>query len=182
MFHPHRTFDIGFNARLPIVLDTTGTVDATPPPAAQIRCTQDKAEFHTRLPPVVRLGIRYKFLGNDDFEHGDIEVDGTWEGWNWAEGTGDRVVIPQLGPFSDIHPTHHAQLSGHLQRPRRRRLQHPLAGGRASRSASASTSTRRRRSTRTRASTSTPWPSTRGTAGLGYSVRGMTLNVAYAYI
>ena len=53
MFHPHRTFDIGLNVRGPIVLNTSGTVDATPPPAAQIPIPQDKAEFDTRLPPVV---------------------------------------------------------------------------------------------------------------------------------
>ena len=69
----HRTIDIGVNARMPIVLNTSGTVDATPPPAAQIPIPQDKASFNTRLPPVVRVGIRYKFLGANKFEHGDVE-------------------------------------------------------------------------------------------------------------
>lgn len=184
MFHPHRTIDIGVNARMPIVLDTSGTVDATPPTAAQIPIPQDKAEFHTRLPPVVRLGLRYKFLGHDDFEHGDIEVDGTWEGWSWAEGgdrIGDRIQINQLGPFSDIHPilTHNYQDTYSVRLGGAYNIRLPAGvftlriGGFFDSAATKYKDTRVDFDTMARYA---------GTAGLGYSVRGITLNVAYAYI
>jgi long-subunit fatty acid transport protein len=181
MFHPHRSFDIGFNARLPIVLDTSGTVDATPPPAAQIPLPQDKATFNTRLPPIVKVGLRYKFLGSDDFEHGDIEVDGDWEGWNWAEGEGDKVEIPQLGPFSDIHPviTHNYQDTYSVRLGGAYNIRLPAGvftlriGGYFDSAAT------KYKDTRIDFDTMAKYA---GTAGLGYSVRGVTLNVAYAFI
>jgi long-subunit fatty acid transport protein len=181
MLHPHRTIDIGFNARLPIVLNTSGTVDATPPPAATIPIPQDKAEFDTRLPPIVRLGARYKFLGKDDFEHGDVELDGTWEGWNWAEGDGDKINIPSLGPFSDIHPTltHHYQDTFSVRLGGAYNIRLPAGvftlriGGFFDSAATKYKDTRIDFDTMARYG---------GTAGLGYSVRGVTLNVAYAYM
>jgi long-subunit fatty acid transport protein len=181
MIHPHRTIDIGFNARMPIVLNTSGTVDATSPPAAPITLPQDKATFNTRLPPVVRLGIRYKFLGMDRFEHGDIEVDGDWEGWNWAEGDGDKIDIPALGPFSDIHPTltHHYQDTYSVRVGGAYNIRLPAGvftlrlGGYFDSAATKYKDTRIDFDTMARYA---------GTAGLGYSVRGVTLNVAYAYI
>ena len=181
MLHPHRSIDIGINGRLPIVLNTSGTVDATPPPAASIPLPQDKATFNTRLPPVVRLGIRYKFLGADRFEHGDIELDGDWEGWNWAEGDGDKIDIPTLGPFSDIHPTltHNYQDTYSVRLGGAYNIRLPAGvftlriGGYFDSAAT------KYKDTRTDFDTMAKYA---GTAGLGYSVRGVTLNVAYAYI
>ncbi|HEY1584044.1 MAG TPA: outer membrane protein transport protein [Polyangia bacterium] len=181
MFHPHRTFDIGLNVRGPIVLNTSGTVDATPPTAAPIPLAQDKAEFDTRLPPVVRVGLRYKFLGHDDFEHGDIELDGTWEGWSWAEGEGDHINIPQLGPFSDIHPvlTHHYSDTFSIRLGGAYNIRLPAGvftlrlGGFYDSSPTKPADTRVDFDTMARIG---------ATAGLGYSVRGVTLNVAYAYM
>ncbi len=182
MFHPHRTFDIGLNFRGPVILDTYGTVDATPPPATPgIPLPQDKAEFHTRLPPVVRLGLRYKFLGADRFEHGDIEVDGTYEAWNWAQGDGDKIVIPQLGPFSDIHPTltHNYMDTYGVRVGGAYNIRLPAGvftlriGGYFDSAAT------KYKDTRTDFDTMAKYA---GTAGLGYSVRGISLNVAYAYV
>jgi long-subunit fatty acid transport protein len=181
MLHPHRTIDIGVNARMPIVLNTSGTVDATPPPAAQIPLNQDKATFNTRLPPVVRVGVRYKFLGQDKFEHGDIEVDGTWEGWNWAEGDGDKIQIDNLGPFSDIHPTvtHHYMDTYSIRVGGAYNARLPAGvltvrlGGYYDSAATQS------KDTRVDFDTGAKYA---GTVGLGYSVRGVTLNLAYAYI
>jgi hypothetical protein len=184
MFHPHRTIDIGLNARMPIVLDTSGTVDATPPSAAQIPIPQDKAEFHTRLPPVVRLGVRYKFLGRDDFEHGDIEVDGTWEGWSWAEGgdrIGDRIQIDQLGPFSDIHPilTHNYMDTYSIRVGGAYNIRLPAGVFTLRLGGYFDSSATKYKDTRVDFDTMAKYG---GTAGLGYTVRGVTLNVAYAYI
>ncbi|MCU1281217.1 MAG: Long-chain fatty acid transport protein, partial [bacterium] len=181
MFHPHPTIDIGLNARMPIVLDTSGTVDATPPTAAQIPLNQEKAEFHTRLPPVVRVGVRYKFLGSDRFEHGDIELDGTWEGWNWAEGTGDHVQIDQLGPFSDIHPviTHNYKDTFSIRLGGAYNARLPAGvltvrlGGYFDSAATEDKDTRVDFDTGNKFA---------GTVGLGYKVRGVSLNIAYAYI
>jgi long-subunit fatty acid transport protein len=181
MFHPHRNIDIGLNARMPIVLDTSGTVDATSPPAAPIPLNQDVAKFNTRLPPIVRLGVRYKFLGLDNFEHGDIELDGTWEGWNWAEGDGDKIQIDQLGPFSDIHPTltHHYKDTFSIRLGGAYNIRLP-AGVLALRLGgfydSAATDLKDQRvdfDTAERYG---------ATAGLGYSVRGVSLNIGYAYM
>jgi long-subunit fatty acid transport protein len=181
MLHPHRSIDIGFNARMPIVLNTSGTVDATPPAAAQIPIPQDRATFDTRLPPIVRLGIRYKFLGVDRFEHGDVEVDGTWEGQKWAEGDGDKIDIPSLGPFSDIHPTltHHYQDTYSVRLGGAYNIRLPAGvftlriGGFFDSAATKYKDTRVDFDTMARFG---------GTGGLGYSVRGVSLNVAYAYM
>jgi long-subunit fatty acid transport protein len=184
MLHPHKTVDIGINVRGPVVLNTSGTVDATPPPAAQIPIPQDKAEFNTRLPPVVRLGVRYKFIGTDQFEHGDVELDSTYEAWSWAQGgdqIGDRINIPQLGPFSDIHPilTHNYQDTFSIRLGGAYNVRLP-AGVLALRLGgyfdSAAT---KYKDTRVDFDTMAKWG---GTAGVGYTVRGISLNVAYAYI
>lgn len=181
LFHPHKTFDVGLNVRGPIVLNTSGTVDATSPPAAPIPLKQDVAEFDTRLPPVVRVGVRYKFLGKDDFEHGDVELDGTWEGWSWAEGEGDHINIPNLGPFSDIHPvlTHNYKDTFSIRLGGAYNMRLPAGvltlrlGAYYDSSATADKDTRIDFDTMLRIG---------GTAGLGYRVRGVTLNIAYAYM
>jgi Outer membrane protein transport protein (OMPP1/FadL/TodX) len=181
MFHAGPAIDIGVNFRGPIVMNASGTVDATPPAAATIPIPQDKAEFHSKLPPVIRAGVRYKFLGGDKFEHGDIEVDGTWEGWSWAEGDGDKVIIPNLGPFSDIHPTitHHfkdtfsVRLGGAYNLKLSAGVLSFRLGAYYDSSATAPKDTRVDFDTMEKIA---------GTAGLGYSVRGVTLNVGYAYI
>src|SRR5262249_29324471 len=51
-----------------------------------------------------RLGARYAFI-KDGFEQGDVEVDGTYEAWHDAQGVGSQVKIPSLSIFQDINPT-----------------------------------------------------------------------------
>ena len=165
MLHPHRTIDIGFNARLPIVLNTSGTVDATPPPAVKLPLPQDKATFDTRLPPVVRLGVRYKFLGSRPVRarrHRDRRHLGRMElGGKRRRQDPDRSARPiQRHP-----PDADAPLSGHLQRPRRRRLQCQAAGRRADAAPGRLLRFGGDQVRRTRASTSTPWPSTAAPPG-----------------
>ena len=181
MFHPARFMDIGFNVRGPATVDTSGTVDATAPKAASIPIPQDKAEFHTHLPWVVRAGLRYIFRGPDNFEHGDIELDGTWEGWSGAEGDGDKVIIPNLGPFSDIHPviTHHYRdtFSARLGGAYNIRLPAGVLSLRLG--AYFDSAATHYKDTRTDFDTMAKYA---GTGGIGYTVRGVTLAVAYAYV
>jgi long-subunit fatty acid transport protein len=181
MFHPSRFLDIGVNVRGPANLDASGTVDATAPSAAAIPIPQDKAEFHTHLPWVVRAGLRYIFRGADDFEHGDIELDGTYEAWGSAEGDGSKINIPNLGPFSDIHPTitHHYRdtFSARLGGAYNIRLPAGVLSLRLG--AYFDSAATHYKDTRVDFDTMAKYA---GTGGIGYTVRGVTLAVAYAYI
>ena len=122
MFHPLPALHIGLNVRGPIFLNTSGDVTASSPPALPAALDPGsegnpaKATLPFRLPWVVRLGIRYAFMEGKR-EKGDIELDGTYEGWHEAEGTGDALSIPSLGPFSDIKATllHHYKDTGSVR-------------------------------------------------------------------
>jgi long-subunit fatty acid transport protein len=52
-----------------------------------------KACVTAELPRSVIIGGRYKFLGGDDQERGDIELDVGWENWGSKGSTDYRVVI-----------------------------------------------------------------------------------------
>ncbi len=182
MFHPTRTIDIGLNVRGPADINSSGTVDGTPPPVQpNVMLPQDHAEFHSHLPWVVRVGGRYKFMGADKFEHGDVELDGTYEAWGAAEGHGAQVNNPNLGPFSDITPliVHHyrdtfrARLGGAYNV----RLPAGVLSVRAGTFFDSSAT--HYKDTRLDFDTMAKWA---GTVGAGYSVRGVTLNLAYAFI
>lgn len=181
MFHPAKFMDIGVNLRGPVNVDTSGTVDATAPAAASIPIDRDKAEFHSHLPWVLRAGLRYIFRGADDFEHGDIELDGTYEAWGAAEGEGDKVLIPNLGPFSDIHPTitHHYRdtFSARLGGAYNIRLPAGVLSLRLG--AYFDSAATHYKDTRVDFDTMARYA---GTGGIGYTVRGVTLALAYAYI
>jgi long-chain fatty acid transport protein len=119
MAHPIPQLSIGANVRPAIDLNTTGTVHATAPKVQQMTIDPEPASFHTHLPWELRLGVRWAFL-KDNFEHGDVELDGTYEAWGQSAeghctrpaavpagapfGCGDQVNIPQLAFFSDINP------------------------------------------------------------------------------
>ena len=55
--------------------------------------TAQKACVELALPMSVTLGGRYKFLGTDGKEKGDIELDATWENWSAERVTDYRVVV-----------------------------------------------------------------------------------------
>jgi long-subunit fatty acid transport protein len=182
MFHPARFIDVGFNLRGPFQVDTSGTVNATPPPSASsISIPPDKVTFHSHLPWVLRVGLRYKFIGVDKFEHGDVELDGTYEAWSAAEGTGSQVNIPNLGPFTDINPviTHHYRDTFSVRLGGAYNIRLPAGvltlrlGGYFDSSAT------RDADTRVDFDTMAKWS---GTGGIGYSARGVTVNIAYAFI
>jgi hypothetical protein len=188
MFHVKRMLDIGLHVRGPVNLHTTGTVTATLAPnaprlLAQQMLTPSSASFDTQLPWVVRLGARYIFRSKrDGFEHGDIEVDGDYEAWHAAETPGDHVYIPMLGPFfHDINPTitHNYQDTFSVRVGGAWNARLPVGvftlrlGGYYDSPATKNADTRLDFDT---------FAKLAGTGGLGYRVRGISLNIAYAYV
>jgi long-chain fatty acid transport protein len=183
MFHPTKFLDVGVNVRPQFEVDSTGTAHANSPKALSgLANPSGAAEFRTKMPWIVRLGVRYAIKGYDNFEHGDVELDGTYESWHQAEGDGDKVIIPDIPPISDLHPTitHHyrdtfsARLGGAYNlRLGRAGVLTFRAGGFFDSSAT------HYKDTRADFDTMAKWG---GTGGLGYCIRGVALNVAYAFI
>jgi long-subunit fatty acid transport protein len=181
MLHPVRWWAIGANVRGPIYLNTSGTVEATAPSALPMQIAPAPATFSTNLPWVVRVGTRLIKLRQDDFEVADVEFDATWENWSAAQGDGPHVSIPNLSLFQDIHPTivHHYHDTFSLRLGGAYNIALPAgalsirAGGYYDSSATAPKDTRLDFDT---------LPKLAGTFGLGYSVRGFAINLAYAYV
>ncbi|HEX6838041.1 MAG TPA: outer membrane protein transport protein [Polyangia bacterium] len=181
MLHPLRWWAIGANVRGPIYLNTSGTVQATAPSALPMQIEPAPATFSTNLPWVVRVGTRIVKLRDDDFEVADLEFDATWEGWGAAQGDGPKVSIPALSIFQDIHPTivHHYHDTFSLRLGASYNVALPAGtlsfriGGYYDSSATAAKDTRLDFDT---------LPKIAATFGLGYSVHGFTLNLAYAYV
>ncbi|MCU1281322.1 MAG: Long-chain fatty acid transport protein, partial [bacterium] len=181
MLHPLRWWAIGANVRGPVYLNTSGTVEATPPSALPMKIDPAPATFSTNLPWVIRVGTRVVKLRSDDFEVADVEFDATWENWSAAQGDGPHVNIPNLSLFSDIHPTivHHYRDTFSLRLGAAYNIALPAGalsirvGGYYDSSATASKDTRLDFDTLAKLA---------GTVGLGYSVRGFTINLAYAYV
>ena len=189
MFHIQKFLDIGVHVRGPVNLTTTGTVNATiadNAPAllkANAPIPPGTATFKTQLPWIVRLGARYIFRSKrgDNFENGDIEVDGDYEAWHQAEGTGDHVAIPMLSIFNDINPeiTHHYQDTFSVRVGGAYNARLPAGvlsvrlGGYYDSPATKTADTRIDFDTMAKLA---------GTVGLGYRVRGIAINIAYAFI
>jgi long-chain fatty acid transport protein len=181
MFHPLPTLDIGVNLRGPVKLDATGTANGTPPAVQSVPIDPQPAEFHTKLPWVLRVGLRWAFV-KDRFEHGDIEVDGTYEAWADAQNPGSQVNIPSLSIFNDINPviTHNYQDTYSLRMGGAYNLRLPAASVLTFRLGfffdSAAT---KYKDTRIDFDTMAKYAPT---VGIGYRVRGVAFNIAYAYV
>lgn len=180
MARPLPWWVLGAHVRGPAHLHTSGTVKATAPAALQMPIDPARVTLDTDLPWVVRLGTRVVKL-RDAFEVADFEVDATWENWRGAQGGGPRVNIPALSLFQDIHPTvvHHYHDTFSLRAGASYNVALP-AGALSLRvgvyydsSATAPKDTRLDFDTLAKVA---------GTLGLGYSVRGFGLDVAYAYV
>ncbi|MGD0530407.1 MAG: outer membrane protein transport protein, partial [Polyangiaceae bacterium] len=111
---PTRNLSFGLSTRTPITLNANnGVVTALTAPLGQPIPTPGNATLSTSLPWYWRFGARYAFLENNGFEVGDVELDGTYETWGSAQGTGPSIHIDHLGPsgpaFDDINITveHH---------------------------------------------------------------------------
>jgi long-subunit fatty acid transport protein len=93
---PTPNWEVGLAFRGPAELDTSGTVTTQAPRITPNAGFQPSpATFDTRLPAQLRLGVRYIFLDGDR-EEGDVELDGTYDGWSWAQGEGPHVGVPKI--------------------------------------------------------------------------------------
>jgi long-subunit fatty acid transport protein len=107
LFHPVKGLSFGFNLRGPAVIEARGTATPSAPKVQALPIDPSPATFKTRLPWVLRVGIRYAFL-KDGFEHGDVEINGTYESWGsdlFGEGVGSQVHIEEVGPFGPLNTT-----------------------------------------------------------------------------
>jgi long-subunit fatty acid transport protein len=183
MFHPLEALSIGVNLRGKVHLVANGTATAFPPSnptSAQLPVDTQAASLTNDLPWVLRVGIRYAFL-KDGFEQGDVEVDGTYEAWHDAQGQGIQVTIPFLSIFQNINPVtlHNYQDTGSVR-----------VGG--SYNAKLPTGVLSFRLGFYYDSAATQPKDTRldfdtmdkfaPTVGLGYKVRGIAINLGYAYV
>jgi long-subunit fatty acid transport protein len=181
MFHPLPGFDIGLNVRGPIDLQTEGTVTATPPAAQPLELSPATARFTTHLPWVVRLGLRYAFL-HEAFEVADVELDATYEAWSAAEGKGDQLDIPEIPPLlRDVRPivAHHYQDTVSVRLGGAYNLALPRGVLAFRLGAFYDSAATKKQDTRIDFDTMDKWA---GTVGLGYRIRGVSVNVAYAYV
>ncbi|HEY6463755.1 MAG TPA: hypothetical protein VIY73_26480, partial [Polyangiaceae bacterium] len=107
---PTRALSFGLSARTPINLSANdGVVTVLSAPLGQPIPDPGHATLKTQLPWYWRFGARYAFVGDDGFENGDLELDGTYETWGQSQGTGPQIHIDHLGPagaaFDDINIT-----------------------------------------------------------------------------
>lgn len=181
MLHPIKPLSIGINLRGKVHLDATGTATAIPPATnAALGTDTQPGEFITELPWVLRLGLRYAFM-KDGFEQGDVEADGIYEAWHDAQGIGSFVKIPSLSIFQDINPTIIHRFNDTFS---------ARIGG--SYNAKLPTGVLSFRLGFYFDSAATHYADTRidfdtmakyaPTVGLGYKVRGVALNIGYAYV
>jgi long-chain fatty acid transport protein len=98
LVHASPNVTLGASVRTPTAIDATGTATMLSPPLSQTISPPSNATFHNELPLYARVGARVAFRDQDGFEAGDVEVDGTYEAWQLAQGTGPQVHIDHLGP------------------------------------------------------------------------------------
>ncbi|HMU40964.1 MAG TPA: hypothetical protein PKE31_18390 [Pseudomonadota bacterium] len=192
LFHVGRAVDVGVNVRSasnlgvrPILVK--GTVSATEPPFLQgmgIGAEKMDGEFSIFLPWVFRGGIRFgqKLEGQQLF---DIEADVVYEAWSWLSGTDHTLVLKNPPPLVnkgqpvEITLPHHyrdtlgLRLGGSLFMPFSADAGVTMrVGGFYDGSASADADLRLDFDTLAKLG---------ATGGLGFLVRGVEINVAYAY-
>ncbi|MDB4945761.1 MAG: Long-chain fatty acid transport protein [Labilithrix sp.] len=98
---PAPSIGLGLSVRTPINLAGKGTFTPTAPRAGEAELHAGNATYDTKLPLLVKAGVRYVSLDHD-FEVYDLELDGTFEGWGAAQGEGPRIRVPKLGSVENI--------------------------------------------------------------------------------
>jgi long-chain fatty acid transport protein len=101
LVRPSPNVAFGLSVRTPTNLEAQGTLVPQSPKNLPVQISPGQAFLSTRLPLIVRGGIRYIAM-DGDFELYDLEVDATYEGWSAAQGDGPRIRIPALGSFKNI--------------------------------------------------------------------------------
>jgi long-subunit fatty acid transport protein len=191
LFHPLSSLDIGLNARSAVNLGMypirgKGTVSASEPPylrGAQLGADHMDAQFDNWLPWVFRGGIRYAMHKNG-FALFDIELDGTYEAWS-MNGSNNTLTLLSPPPLvnqgkplaitiaHNYQDTFSIRLGGALN--------YALSQGQltlrlgAFYDSSATNDSNLRLDFDTLAKLG-------ATVGLGLTLRGITLNVAYAFL
>jgi long-subunit fatty acid transport protein len=184
MARPIPNLSLGFSLRTPVYLEASGQVD-TPGPKV-LPTTGDAGighvnSFKTSLPLVARLGGRWMFRGIDGFEHGDVEADIIYEGWGWVQNPGINLDIENIGPLSgfktvlqhNYQDTIGVRVGGAFNLRMKQGVLTFRAGGFFDSAAS------KQKDTRLDFDTMPKWA---GTFGLGYEIRGVRINLAYAYL
>jgi len=180
MFHPLPALSIGLHLKGNADVDSTGTIKATAPPAMPIMLAPGQATFHAHLPWVLRLGVRYAFM-KDGFERGDVEVDGTYEAWAAAEGTGDSLDVRNLSFFKDFTTSieHHFQDTFSVRVGGAYNFHVPWGVMTLRLGFYYDSSATRNQDTRIDFDTMEKYAPT---AGLAYRTHGITFNLGYAYL
>ena len=192
LIHPLRDLDIGLHARSAVNLGMypirgQGTVSASEPPllrGVMLGADHLNAQFETWLPWIFRAGIRYA-LHKNDFELFDIEVDGTYEAWSMLERSNNRLTLlnPPLlvnkgMPLSITIPhnyndTFSVRVGGSLNYALPQGQLTLRIGALYDSSATSDPDVRIDFDTLAKIG---------ATLGVGVNLRGITLNVAYAYL
>ncbi len=194
LIHPTSFFDIGFHVRTSAnvgakKIQATGSLTATQPKFLSpqpMSVTSDDTTFQNDLPWIFRLGLRYAYK-KQHREVFDLELDATYELWSQAEGTGDTlngtnpVTMSDLGGGDGILLPHHyndtysIRFGGAFNQPIGPLVLTLRAGVFFDSSATAS------QPEYTRLDFDS-LDKIGGSAGLGLTLRGVTLNLAYAGI
>lgn len=198
LLHPIGGLHIGAHVRSAVNLgirpiEATGIVSATDPPNVPLSSTFGDAAatahmnalFTTWLPWILRAGVRYAF-GRPGREIADIELDATYEMWGQIDGSDNTLTLqnpPQLvnggNPITirlthNFHDTFSLRLGGSFTQPIGPEAGITLRLGALYDSSSSPTAF-------TRIDFDT-LAKVGATAGLGFRVRGFTVNAAYAYL
>jgi len=181
--HPTPFLDLGFILRTPINIHSEGTLHPQSPPN-QVKLGDAPALFSTEIPLFLRLGGRYVKRYADGTERADVELDFVFE--NWATEVADHVhasgdsLILQQGNTLDVDVTHNykntygVRLGGAYNYKLGERSR--LIGRAGIYYDSAATDNKG-----TRLDINS-FDKLGLTLGLGLKYRGVTLNVAYAYV
>jgi long-subunit fatty acid transport protein len=177
LVRPARFIAFGVNARAPYTISSSGTVHPTAPSALNLPLMDAPASFKTSFPWIVRGGLRFIYM-KGTHEAADLEFDATWEGWSHVADP--QVSIPSLGPFNDLTPTivHNYRDSYSLRVGGAINTRLPVGvlsfrlGAFYDSSSTAPKDTRLDFDTLDKIAI---------TGGLGYRVRGVSFNLAYAY-
>ena len=164
-----------------------GTVSASEPPllrGVMLGADHVNAQFETWLPWIFRAGIRYA-LHKNDFELFDIEVDGTYEAWSMLDRSNNRLTLlnPPLlvnkgMPLSITIPhnyndTFSVRVGGSLNYALPQGQLTLRIGALYDSSATSDPDVRIDFDTLAKIG---------ATIGVGINIRGVTLNLAYAYL
>ncbi|MCS6912175.1 MAG: hypothetical protein RMK29_05835 [Myxococcales bacterium] len=185
LVHPFRAVDVGLHVRSGANLgakpiEAWGTLRAVTPNGTELG--PEEALFQTNLPWVFRFGVRYAFRKGER-EVGDVELNASYEAWSLSEGEGSRLVAPS--PLSPNNLTLDVLL------PHRYRDTYSLRlGGALHQSLGPALVTARMGLFFDSSATDPPdtrldfntLPKLGATLGLGARWRGLTLNLAYAFL